>query len=332
MSFDWLSFLSSRGIPFVVDGPNVPRGDIAAVRCPWCGASDPSQHLTIGSQGFHCWRNREHKGKNPVRLVQALLHCTIDQAREITGHNSIHVPDDFLSMVQRNLEPPASIKPRELILPKEFRPFRHLPSARPFISYLKSRCFTSRNILDDFKLYDIRYCVDGPFKGRIIFPVTFQNKLVSWTGRSISPRATVRYKSLTTDPELAKDQGISPAVGPINHYLLWFDNLIRLNYHTIVLCEGPFDSLKVNILGKPHGICSTCFFTSSPTDQQIDLFHELLPRFKRKILLLDRGTLSTALRIGGQLRDLGVNIKQLTHQKDPAEINSYDELLKTLAI
>src|ERR1700681_3280217 len=162
MTFDWPKFLSSRGIPFVTSGPNVPRGDLCAIKCPWCGRSDPSEHLAINTKGqFHCWRNRSHKGGNPAKLVQALIHCTLEQANEITGRNSIHVPDDFLSMVKRNLTNDPPPKPKhELTQPKDFRPFRRLPSAQPFIAYLKGRGFTSWNILDDFKTYDLRYCVN----------------------------------------------------------------------------------------------------------------------------------------------------------------------------
>jgi hypothetical protein len=325
--FDWANFLSQRGIPFVTKSPNLPRRDLVAIRCPWCGAADPSQHLAIGEPGYRCLRNRDHRGRNPARLVQALIGCSWEQALAITGAKIIHAPDNFLERVKQSLDPPDQPIPIPLELPDTFRPFRQLPSAIPYINYLRKRGFDSPERLTHD--YDLRYCVDGSFKGRIVFPVYFHGKLVSWTGRTISSRSSIRYKSLTTDSEQAYKTGVPVAIGPISDYLLWFDNLKMTDCHTIILCEGPFDSLRVNVLGRCHDVCSTCFFTSAPSEQQINLLHELLPRFRRRILLLDQNTLHNAMRVAAQLRDLDVRIGKLPHDvKDPGELSSNQQLLQ----
>jgi hypothetical protein len=330
-SFDWINFLSQRGIAFVTKSPNLPRRDLVAIQCPWCGNADPSQHLAIGEPGYRCLRNPDHRGRNPARLVQVLTNCSWQQALAITGVTSTNIPSNFLERVQQALDPPEKPIPIPLELPDTFRPFRQLPSARPYISYLHRRGFTSPEKLT--RDYDLHYCVSGAFKGRIIFPVYFNGELVSWTGRTISSRLTIRYKSLTIDSEQAHKAGVPIAVGPISNYLLWFDDLNTSNCNTIVLCEGPFDSLKVNVLGQRYGICSTCFFTSAPSGQQVNLLHKLLPRFKRRVLLLDRGTLHVAMRITAQLRDLNVQISRLSQgTKDPGELTSHKELLEAVAM
>jgi len=103
---------------------------------------------------------------------------------------------------------------------------------------------------------------------------------------------------------------------------------MKTNCDTIYLCEGPFDALKVHALGQVHGICATCFFTAAPTNRQIDLLHEILPKFRYRYLLLDRGTLPSALRIVSILQGLEVKAIQLPeHLKDPGEIVSTQNLL-----
>ena len=50
------------------------------------------------------------------------------------------------------------------------------------------------------------------FRSRIIFPVMFEDKLVSWTGRAISLDAFLRYKTLPADQEKAKAWGYQPSI------------------------------------------------------------------------------------------------------------------------
>jgi len=325
MAFEWLSFLNARGIEYATSGPNVSRGHVA-VKCPWCGAADPSQHMGISLEGagWACWRNREHRGRKPARLVQALLNCRMDQAYEIVG--GINVPSDFMSQVAAQLtkREDVAVDLRTLKMPKEFKPFRNLPSARPFIAYLKERGYTQKQILHMSETYDMSYCVAGPFKYRIIFPVIHKYRLISWVGRTIST-SNLRYKALTVDPDKAKADNTPVAVDLNTNYVLWYDQLKEWDADTLVICEGPFDSLRVNELGDGLGIASTCVFTSSPSDAQIEILYELLPRFKRKYLMLDRGTLPTAMKILSRMPRSEIKIVELpSHLKDPGEMQMAD--------
>lgn len=320
MAFEWISFLESHHIHYVTTGPNVSRGHVA-VHCPFCGAGDKSQHMSINlnGKGWRCFRNREqHKGKSPVYLVQALLQTTQERARAIVGE-AVFIPDDFMNAVMSKLNPndkPA--RKQALVMPKEFRPLKEVASARHFINYLTgpTRQFTKQQVLRMTKDYDIHYATGGPMKGRVIFLVKYEQQLVSWTGRSIYPDAFLRYKTLSADPEVEEN----PAMGPINDYLLWWDDLIDRQHDsdTLILCEGPFDALKVSVIGARHGIDATCFFTASPSVRQIDLLHTLMDQYSRKFLLLDRGTLATAMRVQSSLSALKIPYLSLPENvKDP---------------
>jgi hypothetical protein len=324
MRFDWPQFLTRNRIDYVTSGPNVARGKIA-IRCPWCGQADPSQHMaiTLTTGAWKCWRNREHRGLQPTRLVATLLRCDLDQAKALVyGEGSVQLPDDFLSRVNGVLSPQTvqHSSKTKLTMPREFLPFKDLPSARPFIQYLIGRGFDIGTIFSLTKDYGIRYANYGPFESRIILPVHFDGQLVNWTARTISRRERLRYKTLSVEYD---NRGAPAAVGPISNYLLWYDQLTSWSRDTLVLCEGPFDALKLNILGRQHGIAATCVFTSRPTRSQVDLLHELVPKYKRCILMLDADMQAIAFRVGAELSSLHVEVRQLPRGvKDPAELNA----------
>jgi hypothetical protein len=320
--FDWTGFLDSRRIPYVTSGPNVSKGNIA-IHCPFCGAADTSQHLSISleGKGWSCWRKRgEHRGKSPVRLIAALLGCSFAQAADIAGVRT-HITEDFQSRVQAALRPQEAIPPSKLLrMPKSFIPFdQGTVLIRPFRNHIVQ---TRRIPWDAFlilgQLFDLRYCTEGKFAGRIIFPIRYRDRLVAWTGRSIRKGETLRYRA--TDPE--EDGGDN-----ISDYILWYDELLKERANTIYVCEGPFDALKVWYLGQDHGIVSTCFFTSSPSARQIDRLYDVLARFRHRFLLLDQGTLSTAMRVQMQTT-LGLVVRHLpSNIKDPGELQDFRFLL-----
>lgn len=332
MAFDWQRTLDQHRIAYSASGANVSRGNIV-VRCPFCGSADEGQHMSINLQGkgWRCFRNHDHSGKNPVRLLQALLGCTPEHAASLVGKD-VYIPDDFEHQVMQYMTAKQANKPHDLKLLEVFKPLNTvLPSAGPFIRYLRERGYTVKQCSLMTQWYDLRYCIRGAFAYRIIFPIYHMGKLVSWTGRSITKTAIVRYKTLRVSQDMAEDDQTVPAIGPISNYLLWYDDLIKSDHETIVLCEGPFDALKIDVLGYHHGIRATCFFTSGPSAHQIELLHTLLPRYKRRLLCLDQNTLPNMIKIQAKLSGLGVEILQLPKQfKDPGELDR-NTLLKVCA-
>jgi hypothetical protein len=334
---DWKQFLRQHNIDYVTVGPNVIHGHIS-IKCVWCGPSDPSEHLCINLQGhgYHCFRNRAHSGRDLTRLVQALIGCSFDQARIIV-HGTTHIPDNFLSQVHGILAPiaPQLHSSTILKLPSKFLPIKDLPSARPYIKHLTDpikddgRGYSIKQVMRFTERYGLRYCTRGAFKGRIIFPIEHERKLVSWIGRTVYKGVKQRYKNLSTDPKQAERDNMPVAIRSTGHCLLWFDDLTKADVDTIFLCEGPFDALRINVLGRAHGLCATCFFTNTPSQQQVNLLHELFPHFKNRYLLLDQGTFPLALRIKSQLSNLHIVIKHLPFDvKDPGLLLNEDQLLK----
>lgn len=303
---DWPALFSQYRIEFVETGPNVSKNFIA-VKCPFCGVADPSQHMSISRTGtvWKCWRNPSHRGRDPIRLLAALMRCSYVQAAAILGPEiSTPLSSDWAAAVRAKLDPAPADEAEVYELPEEFKEFDDVPSAGRFIKYLKRRNFKRKDIWWATTRYDLRYCTRGPFQGRIVFPVIYRDQLLGWTGRSIYPGETLRYKT----------------EGALTGQLLWYDELKRDAEwaHTIILCEGPFDALKVSVLGHYRGIVSTCFFTSGLSEGQLDLLHDLLPRYERRYLLLDQGAVGATLRAARRLKALSVETRWLPAKiKDP---------------
>lgn len=336
MAFDWEHFLNSRNIHYVTSGSNVARGHIA-VKCPFCGSDDPSEHMGISlkGKGWGCLRNQDHRGKAPTRLIQALLGCSWEQAAAIAGATT-SLPEDFMSTVRDLVAPKGEVvRTGKLKIPEQFKSFKDYeakPSARPYVRYLREeRGFYEEEIGRLTRDYGVYYCTQGWFRHRVVFTIREMGELVSFTGRSIHKEEPQRYRTLPVDTGEDQKTDLPAALGPLPDYLLWHDMLAKSDADTLCLCEGPFDALKVAVLGEGMGVDATCFFTATPSQRQIALLHELAPRYKRRFLLLDRGTLATSLRLAGELRVLGIVPKEIPSTiKDPGDIGTRPMLRRIL--
>lgn len=305
-AFDWIAFFEARGIEFVLSGPNIGRGEVG-IKCPFCGPSDPSHHMSINleGRGWICRRNRaSHRGRAPAQLIRALTGCTAEQARQIVGVAAQPVGGDLLAQVESLVGGAADVLPpageselTELASFKRFDTSR--PSARPFFRYLEGRGFSPDFLERASRQMGLRYCVAGPFAGRVIFLIRVGGQLVSWTGRSISAQPFLRYRALSADPDKAAEDELPVARRSIEQCLLWYDELLR-GGDALYLVEGPLDALKLRALGQ----AATCLFTNSPSHGQVDLLRDLAPRFSRKIILLDHGAEAQALEASNVLAAL----------------------------
>jgi len=233
------------------------------------------------------------------------------------------VSTNLLERVKGLLEP-DEVSEEELeppVLPSTFRHLNDgLPASFPYRTYLEARGYTDDDLpwLDELGL---RYATRGAWKGRVLFPVRVYGKLMSWTGRTIWPSEELRYRTLSIDPEKAKYGGDRPALGPINHNLLWHDHLLDVDADTFVAVEGPFDALRVEQVAGDDGVAVTCLFSALPTEAQVKLLYDVLPRFKYRYLLLDNDMMATSMRVADQLVATGLKPRFLPPDlKDPGDV------------
>lgn len=270
--------------------------------------------IDLEGRGWHCWRNKaEHRGRSPVRLVAALARCSFEEAARITGRPYAGIAtESILDKVRTTFEPNGqSMQIPSIKIPHEFRAIDNGRSAVRFVDYLEhERGFERADIMRMTETYGMYYALFGEQRYRVIFTVRHNGELVGWTGRTIVRGEERRYWA-------SEGEGWPR----ITDYVLWHDELHASNADTIMLVEGPFDALKINVLGRPFGIVSTCFFTAQPSDAQIGLLCDLLPRFRRRLILTDRGTTASTMRIHGALSHLADVATLQSNIKDPGEFS-----------
>ncbi len=300
--FDW------HNIPYIEYGKNVQYGNFN-IKCPFCGYDDPSEHLGISlTTGYWaCWRNQDHRGKKPHRLLMRILGLSYG---EVEG---------LVTTVDRTklLEPETEEKSNTTRLPAlEFpwtiRSMVELKVGHRFRTYLQRRGF--REVGELIDEYDIHYSMaSGPWKDRIILPIYIDHRLVTWTARSIHPTAEIRYRTLSKEK----------SVMPIKDTLWNYDEIWADAHDYLVLVEGPFDAMNLDY----NGVRATCMFGSSISDNQIDLLSTF--EFENLYILLDSGTYSNALGIQKKLAFLRPNIIQLPEGvADPGNLTP--DQIKTL--
>jgi hypothetical protein len=223
------------------------------------------------------------------------LGCSYPDAEAIVSGDSLVSPDEanfdgmLAALVGTAIK--EKIRHRELKLLPEFRQIRDAGSTRMFANYLRRRGFDDP--MRAAEEYGLLCCIEGRYAGRIIFPIEMGGELVTWTGRHIGS-SDLRYMSLSVE----EDQ-IPPARMTIKNTLLWYDWLAKLPEDVkLVVCEGPFDALKINYLATEYPVYGTCVYGKDVSDVQVDLLCSL--PFTDKVLMFDRETISENLSLGAR--------------------------------
>lgn len=279
--FDWLSFVQKHNIEFVTRGPNVAAGNIA-IKCPFCGTHDPSQHMGLsldaGKPSWGCLRDSRHRGRNPTWLIVRLIHCGVQQAKEIVEAGRTVYSDDLrLAIARLRGEPDDTStvvdKPTTLRFPNLIKPIDGRGYSPMFLDYLQDE----RGFIQPYDAVDVgnlHYCMAGKFKHRVVFPIYQKGKMVTYVGRDITGRSQQRYLALDKESEVVS----------IKDCLYGEDELAK-GGDCLFATEGPFDALKFNCY-LPKGFFATCLF-GMPTPAQITKLLMYAPRWNRLAVLLD---------------------------------------------
>lgn len=283
--FNWQSFLTQHRIPFTDKGRNVSRGNIA-LKCPFCGDADPSMHMNISLQGkgYACWRDVNHRGRNEAYLVHALIGVSLAEARRIVYGNKQPIPtvSELEELAARLYAQEHKVK-KYLKIPSDWRPLwepRNSPARSQVFNYLVGRNYPKHDAIAMAARYNLYYALKPPWDRRIIFPIYDEKgRIVNFTGRAISSTARIRYKTL--------DRENAPL--HMSECLLDYHRLVNTEGSVLVVCEGPFDAMRLTWIGEPFGIYATCVFTQNVSAVQADKLSRLLSNFGRCGVLFDRG-------------------------------------------
>lgn len=338
---DWKQILTKYHIEYVDRGPSTAKGNVY-VRCPWCGQADQGFHMGISlhGHGWGCWRDARHRGKSGPKLLARLLGVSYEEAASRLGVSGTDLPSDqdLLGTLLRAMSPSTQVtaKPAKLNFPTSFKRFKFINGqpqgqANLFVDYLVDRSYAITQVEWLTQRYRLRYCMNGLFAYRVIIPVyDAEENLITWTARTISSDPNkVRYMTLTTQEDAAKQYGMTPAIEPISNMLLNEPGL--LSGELLLVVEGAFDAFKINCVTDAD---ATCLFGKAISDKQTDKLFDLADRYEKKVLLLDRDAALDGFATVERLRPVGfVSVVLPKPWKDPdsmpdRELKKFVESLK----
>jgi 5S rRNA maturation endonuclease (ribonuclease M5) len=248
--FDAKQFLEDNNIPYKITGPNTSPGYVN-ICCPYCGDDNYHFGFHIRGEFANCWKCGGH---NIVKTIQELLDISYIQAQGIfmtyqTDYVTEHLNKDKIKTNKT-----------EIILPGE--PLPTFGTSKHH-KYLLGRSFDPYKLVKEFNLYYTDH-TSVDYKFRIVAPIYFNNKLVSFQARDITNKQELRYKACKKEDEI------------IHHKHLLY-NIDNAKGDKVILCEGVTDCWRL-------GNNSVCTFGTSYTMEQVSL---LANRFKEVYILFD---------------------------------------------
>jgi DNA primase len=203
------------------------KGNEQQHHCPFCHHHKKKLQVNLDTQQWHCWVCNS-KGRSISSLLRKLNvdKRDLDRLHKIYGDEPTYSPtEEYVIKLQ---------------LPKEFKQLHFKPSGlfnpiyNKAVHYLTQRGITDSEIVK----YNIGYCEDGLYSGRIIIPSYDESgELNYFIARSFYEDEKMKYKN-----------------PPVNRDVIVFENQINWN-EPITLVEGAFDAFSVKrnvipLLGK----------------------------------------------------------------------------------
>jgi len=204
------------------------KGDERAHFCPFCHHHKKKLQVNLETQQWHCWVCDSKGGS--IGYLLSKLNVDLSKIQKI---NDIYGEQSYTTSAKKE-EPKVQLR-----LPSEFKPLYKKPkSINPYynkaIAYLKGRGIG----MDEIIKYQIGYCEDGLYGGRVIIPsYTEDEELNYFVARSYYEDDKYKYKN-----------------PPVSRNVIVFENHINWD-EPITLVEGVFDSFSVRrnaipLLGK----------------------------------------------------------------------------------
>jgi DNA primase len=258
-----------------------------AYKCPFCTHHKLKLEVNMvpnakGENFWHCWVCNA-KGKTLLGLFKK-IKVSPDKIAELKS---------ILGFTPKETAESTVVK---VTLPKEFKPLINLSRtdiiAKHALMYLKKRGINKADILK----YNIGYCEEGRYSGRVIIPSYDANgNLNYFIARAIDPDSTKKYDA----PKCNKNELIG-----LEYFINW--NV------PVILCEGIFDAIAIKrnavpLLGK-----------TIPRALMMKLVQS---NVKTVYVSLDRDALKDALKYAEELLNLGKDVYLVDLQdKDPSEM------------
>lgn len=267
------------------------------INCPFC-TNPPDTHFNGGfnliSPRYNCWRCGGHSWYDALSKVTGIPVNQIGSFVKSYSYVSKEKDVRKTALAEHLDLPGYKLNEEEM-------------------KYLKDRGFDVNYVRNKFHLRGGG--VAGDWSYRILIPIYYNRVLVSWTGRSILDRETIKKLNVPRYKNLSVEQSV------INPKEICF-NLDNSKKDSVILVEGPFDVLKM-------GDNTICSLGTGVTHEQ-ELF--LKNRYKKIFICFDNepSAQEHGREVGMNLSAVGVdvelvNICQPFNKNDPGELN-YSEV------
>lgn len=185
--FDAISFCEENNIEYSVEGSkNVSAGWIG-ITCPFCG--DTSNHLgiEISTGKCFCWKCG---GKSLWKVIKELVPGY--DIQKTISHYSWYTEKEKKLQNKHNFE--------EIEIPGK------KPLIKPYKEYLLRRGFDPDYLAEK---YDLRFGEPySKYEYRLIIPVKYHNKNVSYQTRRIFDNQTIRYKNCKIEDAVIQNKNL----------------------------------------------------------------------------------------------------------------------------
>lgn len=285
--------LQDYGIPHMTEGHQHVTEGWVNVHCPFCPGT-PNFHLGISpTGGCHCWRCGGHGLRE---TLSRLLNVPERQVGGILKRYQVRT-----ARVKDAPEPRVSIHPFRFP-----QPYKSITG--PYKRYLARRWFNPERIAEEWRLLQtgpVSYLDGISYSHRILIPIYWEGKVVSFQARDITDKADLKYLACPKTRE------------KIHHKDILYMHPDRPDSRTGIVVEGVTDAWR---LGWP---AVATFGIEFKMTQVL----RLAERFDRLFILFDRETQAQkqARMLAVKLRTLGreVHIEQIL-DGDPGSMNQDD--------
>jgi DNA primase len=238
------------------------------------------------------------------KFVMHFERCTFRQAMTIVQKYASDEPvsGSMLGVAARLSQRKKVAVQHPLVeLPEGFRKIERTTYPR----YLQERGLP----LKDAIKFDMGYCLSGRYANRLVIPVYFENRLVSWVGRAM-------WK-VPKNAEGMRGKKVVNAPGTsMGRFLFNYDR--AKNASTLVITEGPFDAIAM-------GDCAVALFGTHLSHEQYGL---LLKTKARKVVVLldpDDAGRSASTKIVERLRPMFDEVSAPEIATDPDELSPTEQ-------
>lgn len=188
--FNAKQFCDDHSILWYPPGKNVARGWIG-IRCPFCDDTSSHGGFHLNKGFYSCWKCG---GRNLISVIRAL-----------TGTQNTEQCKAILKKYSSGIQPLRRDKTQKKGLPEV-----RLPPGTGLLNerakqYLKSRNFDPYKLIREWGLMSTGHI--GPLKNRILAPIYFQYKIVSYQCRAMTDEG-IRYLPCDDEDEVVPFKNI----------------------------------------------------------------------------------------------------------------------------